>query len=267
MRTFICATAALLMSGNGCLAQISTMGTTAMAIPTTPGAIVSSPLTGPSPFTSLFSAATVPGAPATTLASPPLAQDPTLPGTSVNCAPTEVELSPSVESVTSTSSNVSATPTAAMSAMGTITGMSGPTALTTGTSPSSPLPTAMPVTIVGAVTGSTTGTIAPAPTLGSSTPGSSCTSAPGSTLTNAAALAASTPAIPSSPPPGTIQPPAIDADTASTSISAAPSVVPTPNTSACPESISMDLANPAPTNPVSASGAGPMAGASQPPGC
>jgi hypothetical protein len=71
MRTLICATATLLLSGGGCLAQISTMGTTAMAIPTTPGAIVSSPLAGPSPFTSLFSAATIPGAPATTLASAP----------------------------------------------------------------------------------------------------------------------------------------------------------------------------------------------------
>src|SRR5438270_4884216 len=113
MRTLICATTALLLSGSGCLAQVSTMGTTAMAIPTTPGAIVSSPLAGPSPFTSLFSASTIPGAPATTLASPPLAQDPTLPGTSVNCAPTAVELSPSVDSVTAASSGGSASPTAA----------------------------------------------------------------------------------------------------------------------------------------------------------
>src|SRR4051812_11253393 len=210
MRTIVCATAALLLGGNGCLAQVSTMGTTAMAIPTTPGAIVSSPLAGPSPFTSLFSASTIPGAPATTLASPPLAQDPTLPGTSVNCAPTAVELSPSVESVTATSSGVSASPTAAMSAtspmgaMGTITGMTGLAAPMTATSLPPTLPAAMPVTIVGTVTGSTTGTVAPASLLGSSTR-SSCMSAPGSTLTNAAALPASTSDIPSTPAPGTIQ--------------------------------------------------------------
>ena len=57
-----------------------------MAIPTTPGAIVSSPLGGPGPFVSLFSPSTVPGAPATTLASPPLATDPTIPGTSLSCS-------------------------------------------------------------------------------------------------------------------------------------------------------------------------------------
>src|ERR1700748_2414184 len=125
MRTLLCVTAALLLSGSNCLAQVSTMGTTAMAIATTPGAIVSSPLTGPSPFSSLFSAATVPGAPATTLASPPLALDPTLPGTSVNCSATAVVLSPSVQSVTSTSTSVSASPTAMMSSMGAIAAMSG----------------------------------------------------------------------------------------------------------------------------------------------
>jgi hypothetical protein len=96
MRTLLYTTSVLLLSVSSCLAQVSTMGTTAMGVPTTPGAIVSSPLTGPGPFTSLFSAATVPGAPATTLASPPLAQNPTIPGTSVNCAPMMVELSPSV---------------------------------------------------------------------------------------------------------------------------------------------------------------------------
>ncbi|MET4292454.1 hypothetical protein ABIB06_002067 [Bradyrhizobium sp. LB8.2] len=122
--------------------------------------VVSTGRTGP--FTSLFSATTVPGAPATTLASPPLAQDPTLPGTSVSCAPTEVELSPSVESITSTTTSVSAGPTSALSAFGAIPSMSGPAAPTS-TSLSPTLPTAMPLTIVGTVTGSTTGTIAPAP--------------------------------------------------------------------------------------------------------
>src|SRR6266702_523464 len=256
MRIHVCAAAVLLLSSGACLAQVSTMGTTAMAIPTTPGAVVSSPLAGPGPFTSLFSATTVPGAPATTLASPPLAQDPTLPGTSVNCAPTEVELSPSVESVTSTSTSVSASQTSAMSTLGAIPSMSGPAAPTTSTSLSPTLPAAMPVTIVGTVTGSTTGTIAPAPVLGSSTPGSTCTSAPGSTLTNAAALPASTPDVPQVPPPGAIQSPTADVDTAETSISPAPSVMPTPNTAACSESISMDLAS-----------SSAMQGVSPPPGC
>src|SRR5882757_398579 len=265
MRIHVCAAAALLLSSGACLAQVSTMGTTAMAVPTTPGAVVSSPLAGPGPFTSLFSATTVPGAPATTLASPPLAQDPTLPGTSVNCAPTEVELSPSVESVTST--NTSASPTSALSALGTIPSMSGSTAPTS-TSLSPTLPAAMPVTIVGTVIGSTTGTIAPAPVLGSSTPGSTCTSAPGDTLTNAAALPASTPDVPQVPPPGAIQSPTVDVDTANTSISPAPSVMPTPNTAACSESISMDLANPTSADSTNTSGnAAAMQVVSPPAGC
>jgi hypothetical protein len=44
-------------------------------------------------------------------------------------------------------------------------------------------------------------------------------------------------------------------------------VMPTPNTAACRESISMDLANPAPTNPISTSSTAAMAGASPPAGC
>src|SRR6202008_2101800 len=142
MRTLICATAALLLSGDGCLAQVSTMGTTAMAIPTTPGAIVSSPLAEPSPFTSLFSAATVPGAPAITLASPPLAQDPTLPGTSVNCSPATAEFSPSVMSVTS-NTTASALPTTAMTPVGASL-VSGSTAspMSSSTMPPTVLPAA-----------------------------------------------------------------------------------------------------------------------------
>src|ERR1700758_1268486 len=162
MRALLCMTAALLVGSSACQAQVSTMGTTAMALPTTPGAIVSSPLTGPGPFSSLFSAATVPGAPATTLASPPLAQDPTIPGTSVNCSPMVVELSPSVQSVTSTSTAVPASPTATTSPMGSIMMPVPPATMagSTGTPSTSLLPTlppAMPVTILGSVVGSTTG--------------------------------------------------------------------------------------------------------------
>ncbi|MGF6311638.1 hypothetical protein ABIB82_005699 [Bradyrhizobium sp. i1.8.4] len=268
MRALLCVTVGLLMSGSACPAQVSTMGTTAMGIATTPGAIVSSPLSGPSPFSSLFSAATIPGAPATTLASPPLAMDPTLPGTSVNCSPTAVELSPSVLSVTSTSNSASASPTAMMSPLGTITSMSGPTASpTTGGSLALTLPTAVPVIIEGSVTGSTTGTVTPASALGSATPGSSCTSAPGNTLTNAAALPVSIPDIPPSPPPGTIQSPTADLEPTDTSISLVSSVMPTPNTAACTESISINLSNPATMAPANASGATATPGVSPPSGC
>ena len=54
----------LLLGPNVSLAQVSTMGTTAMGLSSTPAAIVTSPLNGPSPF----SAVTQPGVPDTTLA-------------------------------------------------------------------------------------------------------------------------------------------------------------------------------------------------------
>src|SRR3984957_4893435 len=80
MRRLLAAT--LLLGCNTSLAQVSTMGTTAIGLPSTPGAIVISPLNGPSPF----SATTIGGAPDTTLAPVPLASDPTMPGTVVNCS-------------------------------------------------------------------------------------------------------------------------------------------------------------------------------------
>src|SRR5262249_2258215 len=76
------AAAALLLGCNPTPAQVSTIGTTAMGIPSTPGVIVTSPLTGPGPF----SATTQPGTPGTTLASVPLASNPATPGTYVTCA-------------------------------------------------------------------------------------------------------------------------------------------------------------------------------------
>src|SRR5262249_50259458 len=76
------AAAAELSACNVSLAQVSTMGTTAMGIPSTPGGIVTSPLTGPGPF----SATPQPGAPVTTLAPVPLASNPASPGTYVTCA-------------------------------------------------------------------------------------------------------------------------------------------------------------------------------------
>src|ERR1700754_5275378 len=85
----------LLLGANGCLAQVSTMGTTAMGLPSTPGAIVTSPLYGPSPF----SATTQPSTPDTTLAPVPLASDPTTPGTVVTCATPTGQIEPGTPSV------------------------------------------------------------------------------------------------------------------------------------------------------------------------
>jgi hypothetical protein len=258
-----------------CTAQMSTMGTTQLAIPTTPGAIVSSPLGGPGPFTSLFSAATVPGAPATTLASPPLADDPTIPGTSVSCTPAAVALSPSVMSVTATTTGASASPTAAMNPVGVST-TSTPNAMPTTSSlassnpttsnPSQPLllPPAMPVLIAGAVSGSTTGTVTTAPPLGSPPPGSSCISAPGNTLTSATAMPLAIGDVPASPSPGTLQSPV--AALGSTSIEPATAVMPTPNSPACSESVSFNLANPAMMAPANATSAGATPGV-MPQGC
>jgi hypothetical protein len=255
------------------MAQMSTMGTTELGIPTTPGAIVSSPLGGPSPFTSLFSASTVPGAPATTLASPPLAQDPTTPGTSVNCSPTAVALSPSVMSVTSTNTSAAAGSTAAMSPFGTSPAMNPIGATTMPMSNTVPmtssltqplvLPPAMPVMIVGAVSGSTTGTVATAPPLGNPQQGSSCTAAPGNALTSSA-LPLAIGDIPANPPPGAIQSPV--ADVGSTGIEPVMTVIPTPNSAACNESVSMDIANPAMMSPANATGAAATPGV-MPQGC
>ena len=47
MRRLLLTTGMLLLSCSACLAQVSTMGSTAMGLPTTPGTIVTSPLNGP----------------------------------------------------------------------------------------------------------------------------------------------------------------------------------------------------------------------------
>ncbi len=87
--------AALLLGCDASLAQVSTMGTTAMGLSSTPGAIVTSPLNGPSPF----STATQPGAPDTTLAPVPLASDPTTPGTVVTCSTPTGQIAPGTPAV------------------------------------------------------------------------------------------------------------------------------------------------------------------------
>src|ERR1700726_3772599 len=98
----------LLAGCNAASAQVSTMGTTAMGLPSTPGAIVTSPLNGPSPF----SATTQPGVPDTTLAAVPLASDPTTPGTVVTCATPTGQIA----------SGTPVVPVTSMSAMGTTIG-------------------------------------------------------------------------------------------------------------------------------------------------
>jgi len=104
-------TAAVLLSGcNASLAQVSTMGTTAMGLSSTPGTILSSPLNGPSPF----SAIAQPGAPDTTLAPVPLASDPSTPGTVVTCATPTGQIGPPTPTVPITSTSVMAGTTASL---------------------------------------------------------------------------------------------------------------------------------------------------------
>jgi hypothetical protein len=109
----------------------------------------------------------------------------------------------------------------------------------------------------------TTGNISPTLPLGSS-PTTVCSSVPGGPPTNGAALPLTTPQIPANPPPGTIQ-----QDIALlgvTSIDPAMAVMPTPNTSACAESMTMNLATPGTMAPANATGATATPGVS-PPGC
>src|SRR3954469_15110441 len=123
MRRLLLTIVAMLAGCTACLAQVSTLGTTAMGLATTPGAIVTSPLNGPSPF----SAASQPGTPDTTLAPVPLASDPTTPGTVVTCSTPTGQITPGTPAVpvtsisavggtTGTTPSTFAAPTAASSA-------------------------------------------------------------------------------------------------------------------------------------------------------
>src|SRR5258707_9692078 len=95
MRRLFFTTVILLGGVSAGMAQVSTMGSTAMGLPTTPAKIVTSPLYGPSPF----SATTQPNSPGTTLAPVPLASDPTTPGTVVTCAAPTGQIAPGTPSV------------------------------------------------------------------------------------------------------------------------------------------------------------------------
>ena len=121
----------------------------------------------------------------------------------------------------------------------------------------------MPGTALGTIptpfVGSTTGTISPVSPLGSPST-TVCSTTPGGPPTNGAALPLSTPEVPSSPPPGTIQPTV--AVLADTSIDPTTGVMPTPNTSACAESMTMNLATPGTMAPANATGAAATPGVS-----
>src|ERR1700738_1021934 len=119
MRRLLFMAAALLLGCNACLAQVSTMGSTAMGLPSTPGTMLSSPLNGPGPF----SAATQPGGPVTTLAPLPVASNPTTPGLCVTCSTQSGQVAPAtlavpVTSVSATGGTTGTTPS--MSAAPTI---------------------------------------------------------------------------------------------------------------------------------------------------
>src|SRR3984893_8355454 len=96
MRRFLFTTVILLAGCSACPAQVSTMGTTAMGLPSAPATIVTSPLYGPSPF----SATTQPGTPGTTLAPVPLASDPTTPGTVLSCSTPTGQITPGTPTAT-----------------------------------------------------------------------------------------------------------------------------------------------------------------------
>src|SRR4051812_49245513 len=99
MRRLVFTTVAMLAGCTACPAQVSTMGSTAMGLPSTPGTILTSPLNGPSPF----SATVQPGTPDTTLAPVPLASDPTTPGTVVTCSTATGQITPATPAVPVTS--------------------------------------------------------------------------------------------------------------------------------------------------------------------
>ncbi|MBW7971170.1 hypothetical protein [Bradyrhizobium sp. BR 10289] len=232
MRIALATMLALLLGSSPGEAQVATTGSTAMNLPTVPGAIVISPLNSPGPF----SATTVPGAPDTTLAPVPLASDPTIPGTMVVCAPPSSSPTP-----------VPATPTVS------------PTGL-------SPPGIAAPLLPVMGQNSSSTGTVSAAAPAGTAAP-VACSSTPGGQLTTASSLPLSIPQVAASPTPGAIQ---ADAGGAGgTGIDPNAAIVPSPNSSACMEGVSMNLASPATVLPANATGAAPTPGVSPilPPGC
>src|SRR4030088_296689 len=187
MRRLLSTMAILLAGCSACLAQISTMGSTAMGLASTPGTIVTSPLNGPSPF----SATTQPGTPDTTLAPVPLASDPATPGTVVTCSTPTGQIAPGTAAV----------PVTSMSAVGG----------TTGTSPSvSAAPTIPGVPATSST--SANNTTAPMLTLSAQPATSFLSTIPGTTVP------APPPATPPPPPPAMTAAPVLAPSTVSTTV-------------------------------------------------
>src|SRR5580700_8257341 len=248
MRRLLLTTAILLAGCSASLAQVSTIGSTAMGLPSTPGAIVSSPPTGLSPF----SATTQPGTADTTLAPVPLASDPTTPGTVVTCSTPTGQIAPGTPTVSAIGSTTG--PASSVSAAPTLSEV-----------PATPsTSTTAKTTAIIPETRSTTGTIPPV-----SPPGSSsttvCSFIPEGPPTNGAALPLSTAEIPSGASPGAIQP--VITELGDTSIDPNLTVVPTPNSAACSQSVTMSLANPTKMAPANATGATATPGVPPPSGC
>jgi hypothetical protein len=132
------------------------------------------------------------------------------------------------------------------------------------TSTPAPMPLGPSATTFTSISGSTTGTISPVSLLGGAST-TVCSSIPGGPPTNGAALPLSTPEIPNSPAPGTIQP--VTADLGGTSIDPTMTVVPTPNSAACSQSVTTSLANPGMMAPANATGATATPGVTPPSGC
>src|ERR1700680_244921 len=135
MRRLLFTMATLLLDAHVCLAQVSTMGSTDIGLPSTPGTILTSPLNGPSPF----SATTQPGVPDTTLAPVPLASDPTTPGTVVTCAIPSGQITPGTSAVSVTSM-----------ATGTVSSTSAAPTIPTAPAPSSASTTTAPMLALSA---------------------------------------------------------------------------------------------------------------------
>jgi hypothetical protein len=175
-----------------------------------------------------FSALTQPGMPDTTLAPVPLASDPTTPGTVVTCSSSAGQGTPSTPSALSTISSLTGATTTIASA---------------------------------ANSGSATGAVLPSTLLGSSTLSSTCSS--GTTTPNPAALPLSLPAVANVPAAGALQ--SAVARLADSTID--PTIaVPTPNASACSESVSMNLTAPGMMAPANVTGAAATPGVA-PTGC
>src|SRR4029077_7552644 len=134
----------------------------------------------------------------------------------------------------------------------------------TSTSTPAPMPLGPSATTFTSISGSTTGTISPVSLLGGAS-STVCSSIPGGPPTNGAALPLSTPEIPSSAPPGAIQP--VITKLGDTSIDPNLTVVPTPNSAACSQSVTMSLANPGMMAPANATGATATPGVTPPSGC